>query len=116
MEFLKYLLLITGIAGIASAHPPSSIDLQFDEEQQILTVIMNHSVNNSNKHYINKVSVKLNKQPIIEQKFTRQFDNKQQMAIYRIIDAKSGDTVEVTAFCNLSGKMKQEIIVGEKKE
>ncbi len=116
MKYSGYLVLMAFLAGFASGHPPSAIDLQFDEEQKVLTVEINHSVNNSAKHYINKVSVKLNRQPIIEQKFARQIDNKQQVAVYKIIDAEPGDTVEITAFCNVSGKIRQEIIVGEKKE
>jgi desulfoferrodoxin (superoxide reductase-like protein) len=88
------------------AHTPKSVDLEYDSETGILNVAITHSVNNASKHYVYKVIVELNGKEIIEQKFKRQTDDELQEVVYKVIDAKEGDKIAVTAYCNISGKKK----------
>lgn len=93
------------------AHSPKSPVLEYEVETGVLNVSITHSVNNASKHYVNKVVVELNGKKIIEQKFRSQTDEEEQRIIYSIIDAKVGDKISVTAFCNISGKKKGELII-----
>jgi desulfoferrodoxin (superoxide reductase-like protein) len=88
------------------AHRPTGVVLDYDSETSILSISVTHSVNNSSKHYVNKVIVELNGKEIIEQKFKRQTDDELQEVVYKVIDAKEGDKIAVTAYCNISGKKK----------
>jgi desulfoferrodoxin (superoxide reductase-like protein) len=93
------------------AHSPKSPELEYDVETGVLSVSITHSVNDASKHYVNKVVVELNGKKIIEQKFRSQTDEEEQQVVYSIIDAKEGDKISVTAFCNISGKKNGELTV-----
>ena len=107
---MKYLILaLLVMATSLAAHPPKGVDLDFDSDTGVLSVEMMHSVNNASKHYVNKIVVELNGKKIIEQTFRSQLDEEKQQAFYKVIDAKEGDKISVTAYCNISGKKKGEL-------
>ena len=89
------------------AHPPSKIILEFNAETSILKVEMVHAVKDGSKHFIHKVEVKLNGQEILTQELLSQQDTEKQTVTYLIRDAKSGDELEVTGYCNVFGKRKE---------
>ncbi|MCK4940566.1 hypothetical protein KAS45_00595 [candidate division WOR-3 bacterium] len=91
------------------AHSPKGLQLEYDAG--ILNISVIHSVNDASKHYVNKVIVELNGKKIVEQKFRSQTDEEEQQVLYSIIDAKEGDKINVTAYCNISGKKKGELII-----
>lgn len=105
-------LILLGQTENAYAHPPSDIIITFDPETKILKAVIMHSVSNPQKHYINKVDIALNGQEVIEQRISRQDNNTNQTVIYLIPDAKTGDSISVEAYCNISGKLKKEMKVG----
>lgn len=86
------------------AHPPKGIDLVFEPNTKVLKVNIHHFVDDPSRHYIEKVVVKLNEEEIITQTFKMQKDKKTQEIMYVVIDAHEGDKIEVTAYCNISGK------------
>jgi desulfoferrodoxin (superoxide reductase-like protein) len=92
--------------NIATAHPPSEIELEFDLTEHILKVQVHHGVKKIAHHYIEKIVVELNDMEVITQRFTVQGSEETQDAVYMIADAKEGDTLTVTAYCNISGKKK----------
>jgi desulfoferrodoxin (superoxide reductase-like protein) len=69
-----------------------------------------HPVSNPNSHYVKRVEVTLNNQKIIEQTFSLQEGNSQEV-IYHIPSLKISDTVTVEAFCNIGGSQKKTIII-----
>lgn len=93
------------------AHSPKSLELDYDFETSVLNISVTHSVNDASKHYVYKVVVELNGKKIIEQKFRSQTDEEEQQMVYSIIDAKEGDKINVTAYCNISGKKKGELVI-----
>jgi len=93
------------------AHPPKNVTLEYDYDTKILSVVVQHSVNNISKHHINKVVVEVNGKKQIEQTFTRQMDAEQHEVLYKIIDVDEGDKLTVTGYCNISGKKRSELIV-----
>jgi len=112
-------LLVVFMVLIATplfAHPPKSVDLDYDAETGILSIEIAHSVNVASKHYIHKVVVEVNGKKHVEQNFKRQTDNEQQHAIYKLIDVEGGDKITVTAYCSISGRRKGELEVTFKKD
>jgi desulfoferrodoxin (superoxide reductase-like protein) len=93
------------------AHAPKSVELEFDPQSGILNVLVTHRVSDASKHYIYKITVELNGEEMVEQKFSSQTNTDEQDVLYSIHDAKEGDKIKVTAFCNISGKRSGEITV-----
>jgi hypothetical protein len=44
---------------------------------------------------------------IIRQEFNSQTNDKSQEAVYLIRDVRNGDRIEVTAYCNITGKREE---------
>lgn len=109
-------ILVVLVATPLLAHPPKSVDLDYDAETGILSVEVTHGVNDASKHYINKVVVELNGKKHVEQYFKRQADGVKQHAIYKMIDVDEGDVIAVIAYCNISGRKKGDIEVTLKKD
>lgn len=100
----------------ASAHPPTGIELEYDTESRLLTVRILHSVKKVNNHFIDKIVVELNDNEIITQKFAKQSSEPYQEVQYTVVDAKAGDNIAVTGFCNISGRKKVTIDVPQQEE
>ena len=90
------------------AHSPKSIDIIVAGKN--ISVSISHPVSNPQKHYVKKVEVILNNQKIIEQTFSVQEGNSQEV-IYHIPSLKISDTITVKAFCNAGGSQRKTIIV-----
>ena len=106
-----FILLAVLIVLPLFAHPPKGLEVAYDYDSNILNVDIVHAVNDAGKHFINKVVVELNGKKIIEQTFRKQEDGEMQHAMYKIIDAAGGDKIAVTAYCNISGKKKADLII-----
>ena len=94
------------LAPVSFGHPPSDVGLEFDPVEHLLVVTVNHGVKDAAKHYVNKITVELNGKGIITQEFKSQDNTDLLQVMYKIVDAKPGDTITVTAACNISGKRK----------
>jgi Na+-transporting NADH:ubiquinone oxidoreductase subunit NqrC len=106
MKILQIVLVTVLLIGttLLSAHPASSMKADFDKDTNILMVSFEHQVKNPADHFIYELAVKLNKKEIITQLVSKQETDKGGEYQYKIIDAKVGDTITVTAACNKSGK------------
>jgi desulfoferrodoxin (superoxide reductase-like protein) len=104
-------VLLSCAAGVAQAHPPSNIKLQFNPQTHVLTVTALHNVGDVTKHYIKLIEVSLNGVPIISQKFSSQTNTTVQTVQYVILDAKPGSTISVKATCNIRGSLEKSIKV-----
>jgi desulfoferrodoxin (superoxide reductase-like protein) len=112
MKSAKWIILLVFLATrSAMSHPPSKIILDFNPETHILKVAIEHSVQDTAKHFIITLAVALNGNEVVNQKFMTQSDSKEQEALFLIHDAKSGDKIEATASCNIFGKKKESITV-----
>jgi len=96
-------LLLLG-ASSAFAHAPSKVDLEFNLDNQVLTVNISHQVKDAVKHHVNQVTVDLNGKVVIKQDLLAQEGLASEMLVYRLTDAGVGDTIAVTATCSISGK------------
>ena len=114
MRKIVLLILFFGLiiaSANAYAHPPSEVNIEYSEELRMISIVIVHPVSNPEKHFINKIIVWLNEEEIIQHKISAQDDNKYQSAAYTIPDAKVGDIIALEAYCNVSGKLKEEIKV-----
>ena len=111
MKSIKILILagFLCVGFILTAHPASQVDLSFDKETSLLTVDFMHKVSDADDHYIFEVIVYLNKEEIITQMVEKQDTNEGGSLVYKIIDAKVGDTLRVKTNCNKSGKKSGEL-------
>ena len=108
---LLVVLAVTGIAASGFGHPPSAVTARFDTDESLLTVKVMHGVRDAAKHFVDEIEVEINGKKMIEQKFEGQTDLGVQEVVYKVIDAKVGDKIKITAGCNISGKKSVEITV-----
>lgn len=105
---LNFFIVITifVISGISQlfGHPPDSLRLDYDQTIKVLKVAVFHPTKDASKHIIDKIIIKLNDKEVITQKFFTQMDRKKHEVIYTLFDVKTGDTISVTAYCNVYGK------------
>lgn len=113
--FVFILLAIFGISLKTYSHPPTKIDMNFDNEEKILRVEVHHPVLLPRNHYIKKIEVYLNDDLTIVQDFKYQLTKKIQKAGYFIFEAQKGDVIKVKAICNKHGDKTVSLVVQEKK-
>ena len=108
---LAAIVFLAGLAAPVWATPPDSIALSIDSTS-FLSVEIHHPVRQlGSAHYISQVTVALNGKTIITQDFKSQSSLEWQYVYYRVIDAKEGDKIAVTAACSLTGKMSETLVV-----
>lgn len=110
ISLILFFGLIVASANVY-AHPPSEVNIEYSGELKMISIVIVHPVSNPGKHFINKIIIWLNEEEIIQHKISAQDDNRYQSAVYMIPDAKAGDVIATEVYCNMSGKLKEEIKV-----
>ena len=105
------MLLLAVAVRCAYAHSPSDMKITFNPATKVLTVVIMHDVSRTVNHYTKRVDIHLNRKEIINDVFSRQDNDFSQTVTYTIKDAKPGDTITVTALCNIIGRIKRKITV-----
>jgi hypothetical protein len=98
---LFFMMLLQIDLREAYAHPPQDVQIAYDVNTQTLTVTITHK-SGFGFHYINSVIVKKNGVVVSTNKYDKQPDPATFSYTYKMAAGK-GDTIEVTAICNLSG-------------
>ena len=88
-------------ATLAGAHPPKSVNLSWDNGT--LTVKVEHSVNDPQKHYIYKIVVYVDNQVAAQKDYTSQPDAAGLTDRFALPSVKSGANVKAEAFCVIMG-------------
>jgi hypothetical protein len=108
--FIIFLILVSGISGPVTAHPPSGMDIHYDPGTGQLVVVIDHLVQNPGTHYIRSVTLANNKGPQQSYQYTSQ--PSADRAAYRFdIPAGAGDPITVSATCNLFGSLEKTVPV-----
>jgi len=97
-------LSVLAFASVGLAHPPKDVQLEFNPNNHMLMVMAAHDTKDATKHFVGDIAIDLNGEKLIDQKFKSQPTADMQMGHYLINDAKIGDTLTVTAACNIAGK------------
>jgi len=92
------------------AHPPSKMALEYDDDTQMLSVSITHSVPDPTSHYVKKVEITKNGEPLLTREYTSQPTTSTLTYTYAIAAAK-GDDLEVTAYCSLYGSIRKQMTV-----
>jgi hypothetical protein len=93
-----------------SAHPPSKLNLYYNEKSNELFVNITHVVS-IDDHYIKSVEIKINGVEFNNFNYYSQPDNSFISYIYNI-SANDGDVIQVKATCNQFGSLTRELTVG----
>ena len=108
--FLSLLFMIFGLTvGSVSAHSPSTMDLIYSSEEMSLQVDITHQVSDPTSHYVNNVVVTVNDDTIVDQTYSSQ--NGSSFSYTYDIQATEGDTISVTAICNIGGSITEQVTV-----
>jgi hypothetical protein len=102
--FPAAIITLASIAGMASATPPSAVNLIFDKSSGQLEVTITHDSENINTHYIYKVEITKNGTAYNTSMYTSQPDPHQFTYKYNVT-AGNGDNLEVTASCVVFGSL-----------
>lgn len=85
------------------AHPAGEVSVSYQAATMQVTVNFTHSVKSATDHYINKVTLKLNKKVIITQTLSLQDSVAGGTLIYKVPGLKKGDVLEAVTECNKGG-------------
>lgn len=110
-KFFCFALLTCGmlLAPLSlQAHPPRTVTLAY--AAQSLKVEIAHASPMPSRHYINKVEIRLNGQPVSSNHYTGQPGQQPFSYIYEL-NAVRGDKIEVKVSCNIFGSKSATLIV-----
>jgi hypothetical protein len=108
------LIILAGIFvtfNTASAHEPSSVNLNYDLSTQTLSVTIGHYTYDVTVDYIDSVEVKVNGKLYNSFNYTSQYDKNIAAFSYKVV-AKTGDLIEVTATSKMGGSKTSSLTVG----
>lgn len=108
--FTGLFLLIFTVLNLFG-HPASKCELQFDQQESILSIHIIHNTKSITEHFIHKIEIALNKKVLVKQEFLSQADDQGTSLVYRLHDVKEGDEIEVTVHCNVFGKKKETLSI-----
>jgi hypothetical protein len=107
-----FFLMVFLLSTTSLANSPSSMTLEYDNDTEVLTVSITHTVSNPATHFIESVTIEVNSVIIDTFLYTSQPTSSLFTYVYNNISANFGDTIEVSAICNLVGSITRSIQVG----
>jgi hypothetical protein len=107
--FCLFILFL--IAQTVSAHPPSKVNLDYDDIINELTVNITHSVT-TDDHYIDAIEIYINDVKYNALSYDSQPSRTSFSYNYNII-AEEGDDIKVIVICNQFGTLTKELTVGD---
>jgi len=99
------------LAATAFAHPPKVMDVSYDEQTSTLTINITHTTTNRTYHFINRIDILVNGRLAEEKTFGSQTSNTMQTYVTRLKNVRSGDSIQVKAYCNRRGQKTASITV-----
>jgi predicted GTPase len=110
----KVALLVLLVATAAlMAHPPSEVELTFNNGSKTLAVHYTHKASDPTDHYIGTITIRLNDVVVVTQNQFSQANREGGEVSYVIVDAKPGDRISATLECNKRGRASEAITVPE---
>lgn len=108
---LFFFLTLSISATNVQAHSPSITNLEYDSSANMLSVSFSHYVGGDPDHYVNLVRISVNGTEILSEPYTSQPGDTFQYTYN--IDANTGATIQVSAFCSQSGSDTQTMTVSD---
>jgi desulfoferrodoxin (superoxide reductase-like protein) len=94
----------------SAAHPPKAISLAWNPNGS-LTVNVDHSVNDPQKHYINKIIVYANDKVVAQKDYSSQTSADGLTDVFNLGTQPGGTTIKVEAYCVIMGSVAASITV-----
>jgi hypothetical protein len=111
VAFLVLILLyLLFIMQPTFAHSPSNMELEYDFEEQTLSVTITHSVPGPGDHYVKRIEIRRNGDLDLSEDYTSQPTTSTFTYTYAVA-AGDGDVLEATAHCSLFGTTTEQITV-----
>lgn len=111
MKKISLLFMLMFFVYAANANPPKSVTLKFDLKSQDLDVNIIHQVNDITDHFIKTVTITVNGNEVVNEKYKKQKDSKGDVFRYTMENIKVGDVIKLTASCNKWGKKSKTLII-----
>lgn len=108
----KTFLIVVAIfisCSLTKADPPKKVNLTYQDGK--LKVEALHKVRNSNNHFIDQVTVKVNGKELKTIRLDKQTSTASQLLEIDLPDLKKGDKIEVVTRCNEFGKKSAKLVV-----
>lgn len=110
--FAISLLAMFTMTENVSAHAPTAMYLTYKEGT--LTVYIDHPSDDPDSHYIETVTVTVNRVEVLSETYTSQELSEKGMVTYSYsVIASEGDYISVTAECSIDGSITETLTVGE---
>ncbi len=103
-------LVLLGVADIVEAHAPTSIELQYDFVNQVLSVTITHESLSTSTHYIDKVTIYRNDIEVLQETYTSQPEPRVFTYEYDVT-AVDNDVLKATVSCTTGQEDEAEITV-----
>jgi hypothetical protein len=104
-------IFICAAPGPSFANAPKNVALEYDAASQTLSVAITHPSAAPGWHYIKTVAIKKSGAEVSTNTYEKQPDADTFTYTYKV-EAKAGDTLEVTATCSLFGHKTVTLTVG----
>jgi len=111
---MKKMFLLLGIIlslALIQGHAPSDLEISFDSEELVLTLVVTHQVGNPTNHHVRTIRVYEGGRELVVQELSRQDDTGSVTLLYRLHGAQAGMVLTVEAECNRVGTLSQEFII-----
>jgi hypothetical protein len=108
-KLLLIALLLIWMGGELTAHAPVGLNLAYDQETKLLSVEFMHRSRNPEDHFVYSVKIAVNSEQVIEQSLMSQEKAEGGSLVFKIIDLKAGDEVNVQIECNKGGRRSRKL-------
>jgi len=115
---MKKIILFASIILLAApvfAHPPSSIEADYQKDDSELYVFMKHLSRNNNRHYIRMTEISINGEKVAVQSNRQQIDPAQ-YAFVVVLEPEENDEISIKAYCANGGTKEVSIVIPEEVE
>jgi hypothetical protein len=101
--FVLTTIFFFSLYGLTAAHPPTDLELTYDDSQQMLHVKMTHVSHNLRKHYIRTIIVYKNDEEILQHRYPTTQTSPGGVEDDFPLKAVKGDVIRVKASCSQGG-------------
>ncbi|MBN2725802.1 hypothetical protein JXR74_00380 [Candidatus Mcinerneyibacteriota bacterium] len=106
------LALLMGVLTM-NAHPAQVVQMTYNAEMKVLSLDVIHPTNDPAGHFIQQVTLTLNGEEWVIQRFRAQTDKQGLRLNYYIPGLKKGDEIKATVKCNKFGNKGGRLIIGQ---
>ena len=110
MLVIMGLILLVSLGGMAAAHPPSRMQLAYQEQTGVLVAEISHDVDDPATHFVQSIMIRKNGAVLNEETYTAQPSREVFTYQYPVV-LSPGDEVTATADCNLFGTATARIMI-----